>query len=297
MALINPFTEKRRSEAKDKELVARAVKGDRIAMENLVKRHQGWIYNIALRMTAHPQDAEDITQEVLVKVITHLSTFKGQSSLTTWLYRIVANHVINMKKKSYEKFELNFEEYGELIDNTPHRPLPSQNSMPAEIPLLVEETRIGCIMGMLLCLEREQRLVFILGAILNVNARIGSEIMDISRDNFRQKLSRSRRRVANFMNEKCGLVNKNNPCHCKKLTKALIDNGTVDPNHLIFCSVGLRKVKAIARTKIQNIDNFYEKKCSQIFRDDPFYKSPDFAVNLRNIIDSDEFKNIMNLDA
>ena len=68
----------------------------------LVLRHQAWIYNIAIRMVFQPQDAEEVTQEVLVKVITKLSTFKGESKFRTWLYRIAANHVLNMKRRSAE---------------------------------------------------------------------------------------------------------------------------------------------------------------------------------------------------
>jgi len=78
--------------------VARAKGGDREALEALVRRHQAWIYNIALRMLYHPQDAEDATQEILIKALTRLSSFEGRSSFRTWLYRIVVNHVLNMKR-------------------------------------------------------------------------------------------------------------------------------------------------------------------------------------------------------
>ena len=64
----------------DADLVERAKNGDRAALEKLVLRHQAWIYNIAVRMVFQPQDAEEVTQEVLIKVITKLSTFKGKAS-------------------------------------------------------------------------------------------------------------------------------------------------------------------------------------------------------------------------
>ena len=98
----NPFTEIGDSDIEDAELVARATHGDRAALEKLVLRHQAWIYNIAVRMVFQPHDAEEVTQEVLVKVITKLSTFKGESKFRTWLYRIAANHVLNMKRRSAE---------------------------------------------------------------------------------------------------------------------------------------------------------------------------------------------------
>ena len=94
--MFNPFSEVAGSDATDAELVEQAKNGDRTALEKLVLRHQAWIYNIAVRMVFQPHDAEEVTQEVLVKVITKLSTFKGESKVRTWLYRIAANHVLNM---------------------------------------------------------------------------------------------------------------------------------------------------------------------------------------------------------
>src|SRR5688572_5192605 len=89
-------------------LVRRIQNGDREALEALVKRHQDWIYNIVLRMVYHPYDAEDATQEILIKLLTKLSTFEGRSSLRTWLYRLVCNHVLNMKRARAEVSEWTF---------------------------------------------------------------------------------------------------------------------------------------------------------------------------------------------
>src|SRR5437660_1795096 len=98
--MFNPFAERTDADASDVALVDQAMSGDRGALEKLVLRHQAWIYNIAIRMVFHPQDAEEVTQEVLVKVITKLSTFKGESKFRTWPYRIAANHALNMKRRS-----------------------------------------------------------------------------------------------------------------------------------------------------------------------------------------------------
>ena len=82
----------------DTVLIGQALKGDKKALENLIKKHQNWIYNVALGMVSDNTEAADITQEVLIKVITKLSTFKRKSSFRTWLYRIVKNHFLNMKR-------------------------------------------------------------------------------------------------------------------------------------------------------------------------------------------------------
>src|SRR5271170_653084 len=119
MRVTNPFADNTPSDPEDQSLVMRARSGDRTALEELVQRHQAWIYNIAVRMLFHPQDAEDATQEILVKVLTSLSSFEGRSSFRTWLYRIAVNHVLNMKRGRAEDPALNFRMYGEALDQTP----------------------------------------------------------------------------------------------------------------------------------------------------------------------------------
>src|SRR6516162_4709613 len=126
--MFNPFSEVAESGSVDAELVERAKNGDRAALETLVLRHQAWIYNIAVRMVFRPHDAEEVTQEVLVKVITRLGTFKGESSFRTWLYRIAANHVLNMKRRGAESRVTTFADYGAAIDRTPDLEFPDSKS-------------------------------------------------------------------------------------------------------------------------------------------------------------------------
>lgn len=88
--MSNPFLESVENVA-DEELVSKAQGGDRDALERLLARHQPWILNIAVRMLGRHQDAEDVTQEVLIRVLKSLHTFRGDSKFRTWLYRIAAN--------------------------------------------------------------------------------------------------------------------------------------------------------------------------------------------------------------
>src|SRR5712671_4922043 len=158
MSTTNPFADNAHTELEDRALVARVRSGNRTALEELVQRHQGWIYNIAVRMLYHPQDAEDATQEILIKAVTQLSSFEGRSSFRTWLYRIVVNHVLNMKRGRVEQTSISFRSYAQALDSTPDLDLPDPSNAPAEVRLLVTEAMISCVSGMLLCLDREQRL-------------------------------------------------------------------------------------------------------------------------------------------
>jgi DNA-directed RNA polymerase specialized sigma24 family protein len=119
------------TDSDDRACVLRAKGGDRAAVEELVARHQAWIYNIAVRMLYHPQDAEDATQEILVKALTALSSYEGRSSFRTWLYRVVVNHVLNARRGRLEPPTISFSCYGHGLDRTPDLDLPDQSSVPS----------------------------------------------------------------------------------------------------------------------------------------------------------------------
>src|SRR6187399_1676166 len=140
-------------ESDDVALVESARGGSMEALEKLVLRHQAWVYNIAVRMVFHPQDAEEVTQEVLIKAVTRLSTFRGDSAFRTWLYRITANHVLNMNRRGAELRPHTFAEYGAALEGVPDMDLPDPNAVPVDVPLLVEEAKLTCTTGMLLCLD------------------------------------------------------------------------------------------------------------------------------------------------
>src|SRR5262245_18349333 len=264
--MFNPFSEVAGTGSVDAELVELAKNGDRVALEKLVLGHQAWIYNIAVRMVFRPQDAEEVTQEVLVKVVTKLGTFKGKSTFRTWIYRIAANHVLNMKRRWAETRTTTFADYGAAIDATPDFDLPDPKTVPVEAPLLVEETKIGCTMGMLLCLDRRQRMIFTLGAILCASDALGAEVLGMTAANFRQCLARARRDMHSFMNHQCGLVNQNNPCRCPKKTRGFIEAGHVDPGNLMFVPQHLERVRDVAPEAAREIEDAVERHHVAIYR-------------------------------
>lgn len=291
----NPFTEATYPDEQAQWLVELAQQGNQEALTTLVKAHQAWVYNIVLKMVYDPEDAADITQEVLIKVITRLSTFQGQSKFRTWLYRIVANHVINMKKSAAEKMATSFDLYARSLDEIEDADLPDQHSIPVDLNLLVEEAKISCMSGMLLCLDREQRLIFILGELFGVSDTVGSELLDISRANFRQKLSRARKDLYSFMNDQCGLVNKSNPCRCARKTKGFIELGIVDPEHLKFNSAYYDQIHTQAPQKSQHYDNALEPKYAALYREHPFLRPPDFVDSLKRMVNAGDFKALFDL--
>ncbi|WP_194778337.1 RNA polymerase sigma factor [Pararhodonellum marinum] len=268
----------------DNELIAQARDGSNIALETLIKKHQHYIYNVALKMTLSPIDAEDITQEVLIKVITNLAQFKGESHFRTWLYRITFNHFLKMKKVRLEDFITSFDQYGQELDQMENVELSAMEK--AEMKEWIEEANISCMSGMLLCLDREQRLVYILGDIFGVDHKLGSQMLEISKDNFRQRLSRARRDLYQFMNNKCGLVNKTNPCRCDRKTKSFIKAGWVDPDQMKYNTSYLKKIAEEVSGKAEELCDLTESEYVDLFRKHPFqekeHQSRLFAILMKN---------------
>lgn len=294
--MFNPFRESIEGHETDAALVELAKNGDRDALEKVVLRHQAWIYNIVVRMVFDPHDAEEVTQEVLVKVITKLSTFKGESQFRTWLYRIAANHVLNMKRRSAEAKTTTFADYGAAIARTPVADLPDPRSVPVALPILVEEAKNTCTMGMLLCLDRQQRLIFTLGEILGASDTVGGEILEMTPDNFRQCLARARRDLARFMNGQCGLVNASNPCRCPKKTRGFIEEGHVDPHRLLFVSEHLARVRNVAGEAVREIEDLVEKEHTDIFREHPFLRPADAIDWLRRLLQREDVRGMLHLN-
>ena len=283
MTVNNPLADNVPSQHEDETLlVVRARAGDRKALEDLIERHQAWIYNIALRMLFHPQDAEDATQEILVKVVTRLSSFEGRSSFRTWLYRIAANHLLNVKRGREELKITTFSAYGDALDNTPDLDPPDPKSVSPDGNLLVTEAMLACTSGMLLCLDREQRLAYILGAILGVSDTVAAEVLELTSENFRQRLARARRDLRNFMNDKCGLVNPANPCRCAKKTRGFIQAGHVAEN-LLFVRERICNVREAAPKTYQTIKTL-DDQCAEIYRGHPLYKPPDLVKMVRKLV-------------
>lgn len=276
----------------DSELVKLATSGDKKALQNLIIRHQIFIYNLALKMTKNIEDAEDLTQEVFIKAITSLSKFEGKSKFRTWLYRITVNYFLNTKKRKSELKVIGFETYFNSIDNMPNNELTNQEQN--DLTESIEELRISCTAGMLLCLDREQRMIYILGEMFDIDHNLGSEILGITAGNFRIRLMRARQDLNNWMNERCGLVNKANPCRCAKKTRAYIEAGIVDPNNLKFNTRHKKKIYELSEQNATSITNTIEDLNKNIFQQHPLQEPVTSSKIVDEIFNNNLIKLILN---
>ncbi|KJJ84920.1 RNA polymerase sigma factor SigE [Candidatus Omnitrophus magneticus] len=84
----------------DPNILKRAGLGDIAAFEEIYKTASGFVYNLALNITRNQSDAEEVTQDVFIKIYNKLKDFRFQSEFKTWLYRVTVNTAINYYKKS-----------------------------------------------------------------------------------------------------------------------------------------------------------------------------------------------------
>ncbi|MEZ4776953.1 MAG: RNA polymerase sigma factor [Bacteroidia bacterium] len=292
--MMNPFSTSYTSDTPDSILVAEILEGKKSSLNSLIQKHQPFIYNMAWKMLGDPVKAEDLTQEALLKIISNLSSFKSESSFRTWAYRIVRNHFLNDQKKPSNRFADNFEDLGIMLDSSESIDisLEEQESKKDEI----REVRLQCLSGMLLCLTKEQRMIYVIGDIFGADHNIGSEIMELSKDNYRKKLSNARKDLHNFMLNKCGLVNKANPCRCHKKVTVALEHGMVDAKHLLFNQKEFSTFKKSLEPDIDYLVDESERLYTELHRDHS-YKTQFAKKNfLEIILESPNWRDRLNLN-
>ena len=266
-------------------LVNKATAGDKKALETLVAGVQDIVFNLSLRMLGTFADAEDATQDILLKMITHLSSFRGDSSFTTWVFSIAANHLKNYKKHMFARYPLSFEYYGDDIENGKVQDVPdlTQN---VEKDVLAEELKMSCTNVMLQCLDTESRCIFILGTMFKIDSRIAGNILEMTPEAFRQRLSRIRRKMADFLRQYCGEYGGGR-CKCKDRVNYAIQSHRINPLQLDYTAATEISIQTMLDVKnaMEDIDDL-----SQDFSFCKPYQSPERTKHLiQEFLDSTQF--------
>jgi len=268
--------------------VQMAKNGKKNALENLVRHIQDWIYGLAIRMLYSPYDAEDATQEILIKIITHLSDFREQSSFKTWMFRIATNHLLNYNRSSIKHRGISFEQWeSEIITENVGRW--QEDLSEAQQAIVVEEIRISCLQGLLLCLDGGHRAAYVLTEIFDMNSQQGAHVLGVTSNAFRKRTSRARMKIRDFMLNNCSLINEENPCYCEKEAIHQINKGEVNPHNTMFATHSCRiKNQKDTLLKLKELDEI--ERIAMLFKKNPNIASPDFSVSLINILSSREFE-------
>jgi RNA polymerase sigma factor (sigma-70 family) len=254
------------------------VEGDRDALDTLITAVQGDVYRLALRMLWNPEDAEDATQDILVRVVTRLSQFDCRSRLKTWIYRVAVNYILDVKKSPVERMHLTFERFAEDL----HEGLSGDGPSEAERSLLTEEVKIGCTLGMLQCLDRPHRLAYIFGEILEMAGPEAAEVLDVRPDVFRKRLQRARDEVARFTRAHCGLVSDAAACQCHRRVPAALRQRRVRADAIAFADEPASFVEA--RALVRQVEE--ARRALEIHRRSrPRESTLDFARRVADMFD------------
>ncbi|HUL91342.1 MAG TPA: RNA polymerase sigma factor, partial [Burkholderiales bacterium] len=254
------------------------------ALQDVVRAVQHDVFALALRIVGHRDDAHDATQEVLIRVVTKLASFRGESRFRTWVYRVASNALLNfrvelkMREQTFaeagDQLDAGYE-YGESIA------APVAPDDPAHAAL-VTEVKLFCTQGMLMCLDRPQRLAYVLGEILELDSEDGAAILEITPEAFRKRLSRARSAMAAFLQSRCGVANPQCRCRCEKLVPAAVARGFIDARRPTYQTIPIHRADRL-REDIEQL-----RSAAEVFRSLPVYASPsDFASAIRSWIEGE----------
>ena len=256
-----------------------AGKGDSAALERVISSVRDDVYRLALRMLWHPDDAEDATQEALIRIMTRIGSYRGEAAFRTWAYRVAANHILNWRESRVERENLNFRRYGEQL----REGLTDPDATRPDANLLAEEVKLGCTLGMLLCLDRDHRLAYVLSDVFDIPGAEAPFICDVTPAAFRKRASRARTQLREFVDVRCGLVNQSAVCRCDRRVTVAIRNGRVQPDDLYFA----RDVDP--GSAVGEMEKLHD--LASLMRNHPDYTAPQ-AVNeaVRAVIDSGQYQ-------
>jgi len=190
--MSNPYDSQKVEGEKEKELIARAQKGDRVAFAALVRTHQNEVYTLARRLVGDPHLASDVTQEALIRAWRALPSFRGEAQLSTWLHRITVNTAWTQKKRAKRHA-------GSSIDDLMELPAPAGPDHP-EVAGENLELR-GRLRVALDRLPEGQRQVVIMKDVYGWSHAEISKTMEISVTAAKVRLHRARARLAKDLEE------------------------------------------------------------------------------------------------
>lgn len=269
-------------------LVEKAKQGNADALDEVVRRLTEPLYNLALRMLYHPQDAEDALQEILIKIVTHLGNFKGRSAFKTYAFRIAVNHLRTARSRRREFPDLSFEEMSDrIVDDSPANW--DEQISEAQQQLFVRELLIGCLQALLLGLDREQRLAYILVEVLDLTGTQAAIVLDLKPATFRKRLSRARNSIRAFMTRHCALVRPENRCHCDRQAAHFSRNRGINTHELIFSNrPHTGKLASHLQDQMAELEEL--RRVRNLFRNSPDLKAPGQMVSrVRDLLSSGKY--------
>jgi len=259
-------------------LVQRAADGDARAVAEIVRALEKPVYGVALRMLLNRNDAEDATQEALIRIVTRLAQFRGESAFTTWAYRIAVRRILDFRDERAARHEITFEVFATDL----HDGLDADAVERTENAILYHQLKVVCSRALLQCLDEDHRIAFVLGEILELSSVDGAEILDIEPATFRKRLSRARTTLGEVLGTYCSVVNPDAPCGCHRRFERAIQLGRLRPDKPDTIEVTEGKLAAL-RARIKSLQEL--ERVTAYYRDEPdLVARRDFVAGVRTLL-------------
>lgn len=228
---------------------------------DIYKNYYQYIYNYALKLACHPQDALDITQDTFLKAMEKLDTLEHEAALASWLRTICFHEFVNRTKREREKY---------LADTCDWERLEREGSLlvdsmiqPEDEIIVEEEIRSlqnGCFLAMVRKLTLHQRIVFSLVDMYGMPVAYTAGLLDISTGAAKGLLYRARMNIDSFFSDHCNLIYEKNPCSCKawiafsenrsglqKKTKKLLERLDFEEKNYIYDETVRKRIQYLYR--------------------------------------------------
>jgi RNA polymerase sigma factor (sigma-70 family) len=256
-------------------VLSRAANGDLSALDALLAGIQPGVYNLCVRMLGNRDDAADACQEILLKITTHLGSFRGDAAFTTWVYQVARNHLLSASTRSRESPELSFDALSATLQAGLDLGRDTWNNrvLQPDEKLAAREMAVTCTQGMLMRLDREHRLAYLLDAVFGLSSDESAQVLEISSAAYRKRLSRARQALDGFAQSTCGVVNPNAACQCEKQVHALQQlelKGVKRPSPALRMDAQERQKAANALDSIMQMSNMAE-----VLRSHPAWRAPE----------------------
>ncbi len=270
-------------------VIDRATQGDLAALDATLLAIQPGVFNLAVRMLGNREDAADATQEILLKVVTHLGSFRAQAAFTTWVFQIARNHLLTARTRSRESPMVSLEGLAERLQQgleftaSMGDPQGQARSLTPEDKLAARQVALGCTQNMLMALDREQRLVYILDVVFGLSSSEAAAVLVISPDAYRQRLVRARVKLEGFAASTCGQANKDAACQCERQLPALahLRAGSTEPVAVLVAVH--RRERAEAGRQFDALLRMGD--AAAVFRAHPVYEAPGAIVqSIRSVL-------------
>jgi RNA polymerase sigma-70 factor (ECF subfamily) len=183
---------------------------------DIYNNYYKYIFNYSLKLTCHPEDALDLTQDTFLKAMGKLDTLENEHAIASWLRTICFHEFLNRASKDPKKYLVEpheweiLEQEGQLLTDVILQP---------EDEIIVEEEvrslQNGCFLAMVRRLTLHQRIVFSLVDMYGLSIDHVARILDLSKGAAKGLLYRARMNIDSFFADHCDIIYEKNPCACK----------------------------------------------------------------------------------